>query len=232
LQKNLLAALAGKGPDWGRSIVVEGGVFPIHFALPADLPLRLLAHRPDVAAARLHAQAAAQKIQVAEAAFYPDVNLLAFTGLHSVSLTDVILQGSSLAYAVGPSVTFPIFEGGRLRTHLDYQEAAYDAAVERYNASLLHAVQEVADALARWRDIDVRMAEQQQTVADAIEAERLADSLNLSGLNDRNELVRARLEEHQQSFRLAMLEGEHFKTAVQIIKALGGGYPETAARTQ
>jgi len=232
LQKNLLAALAGKGPDWGRSIAVEGGVFPVHFALPADLPLRLLAHRPDVAAARLHAQAAAQEIQVAEAAFYPDVNLLAFTGLHSVSLTDVILQGSSLAYAVGPSVTFPIFEGGRLRTHLDYQEAAYDAAVERYNASLLHAVQEVADALARWRDIDVRMAEQQQTVADAIEAERLADSLNRSGLNDRNELVRARLEEHQQSFRLAMLEGEHFKTAVQIIKALGGGYPETAARTQ
>jgi len=232
LQKNLLAALAGKGPDWGRSIVIERGVFPKHLALPADLPLRLLAHRPDVTAARLHAQAAAQEIKVAETAFYPDVNLIAFTGLHSVSLTDLLLQGSSLAYAVGPSIEFPIFNGGRLRANLSYQEAGYDAAVERYNGSLVHAVQEVADALSRWREIDTRIAQQQQTVADAAEVERLADSLNRTGLNDRNELMLACVEAHQQRFRLATLKGEHFKTAVQVIKALGGGFNEISAKPQ
>ena len=232
LQKNLLATLAGKGPDWGRSIVIEHGVFPNRLALPADLPLHLLSHRPDVTAARLHAQAAAQEIKVAETAFYPDVNLIAFTGLHSASVTDILLEGSSLAYAVGPSIDFPIFEGGRLRANLSYQEAIYDAAVERYNGSLLHAVQEVADTFTRWREIDERLAEQQQSVADAAEAERLADSLNRTGLNDRSELMSARLEEHQQRFRLATLEGEHFKTAVQVIKALGGGYSENTTKTQ
>ncbi|MDP3333169.1 MAG: efflux transporter outer membrane subunit [Methylococcaceae bacterium] len=226
LHKNLLATLAGKGPDWGRSIVIERGVFSSRLALPADLPLRLLSHRPDVAAARLHAQAAAQEIKIAETAFYPDVNLVAFTGLHSVSMTDVLLQGSSLAYAVGPSIDFPIFEGGRLRANLSYQEAVYDAAVERYNGSLLHAVQEVADSFSRWREIDARLAEQQQSVTDAAETERLADSLNRTGLNDRTDLMLTRVEAHQQRFRLATLEGEHFKSAVQIIKALGGGYTE------
>jgi len=141
-------------------------------------------------------------------------------------MTDVLLQGSSLAYAIGPSIDFPIFEGGRLRANLSYQEAAYDAAVERYNGSLLHAVQEVADSFSRWREIDARIAEQQQSVTDATETERIADSLNRTGLNNRTDLMLTRLETHQQRFRLAALEGEHFKSAVQIIKALGGGYTE------
>ena len=105
-----------------------------------------------------------------------------------------------------------------MRANLSYQEALYDAAVERYNGSLLHAVQEVADTLTRWREIDERLAEQQQTVADAAEAERLADSLNRTGLNDRNELMLARLEEHQQCFRLATLEGEHFKPPCKSLR--------------
>ncbi|MDD2740175.1 MAG: efflux transporter outer membrane subunit [Methylomonas lenta] len=224
LQKNLLAALAGQGPDWGRNILVEKGVLPKALRLPADLSLRLLAHRPDVTAARLQAQAAAQEIKVAETGFYPDVNLLAFTGFHSVSLTDVLLQGSSLAYAVGPSIEFPIFEGGRLRANLSYQEATYDAAVERYNASLLHAVQDVADALARWREIDRRMVAQSQSVADVVDAKDLAVSLNRNGLNDRTDLMLADLEAHQQRLQLTALQGQHFKVAVQVIKALGGGF--------
>jgi NodT family efflux transporter outer membrane factor (OMF) lipoprotein len=232
LNKNLLATLAGQGPDWGRSIEITSAVLPKPLALPADLPLRLLAHRPDVSAARLQAQAAAQEIKVAETAFYPDVNLIAFTGLHSVSLTDVLLQGSSLAYAVGPSIEFPIFEGGRLRANLSYQEATYDAAVERYNASMLHAVQDVADALTRWREIDSRMAAQMQSVADADDAKGLAVSLNRNGLSDRSDLMLANLEAHQQGLRLAALQGQYFKVAVQTIKALGGGFHDIQADNQ
>lgn len=224
LQKNLLATLAGKGPDWGRSITVERSTFPRRLALPGNLPLHLLAHRPDVTAARLRAEAAAHEIKVAETAFYPDVNLIAFAGLHSVSMTDIILQGSSLAYAVGPSIDLPIFEGGRLRANLSYKEAAYDAAVERYNDSLLHAVQEVADSLTRWRDIDTRLTEQRQTVDAIAGTSRLAETLNRTGLNNRSELLEASAVEYEQRYRLAVLEGEHFKAAVQVIKALGGGY--------
>jgi NodT family efflux transporter outer membrane factor (OMF) lipoprotein len=227
LQKNLLATLAGKGPDWGRDIGIKRGVFPKRLALPGNLPLHLLAHRPDVTAARLKAEAAAQEIKVAKTAFYPDVNLIAFAGLHSVDMSDVILQGSSLAYAVGPSIDLPIFEGGRLRANLSYKEAAYDVAVERYNNSLLHAVQEVADALTRWRDIEARLAEQRQTVDTIAETSRLTETLNRTGLSNRSESLEASAVEYEQRFRLAVLEGEHLKAAVQVIKALGGGYVDT-----
>ncbi|MGR8940318.1 MAG: efflux transporter outer membrane subunit [Gammaproteobacteria bacterium] len=227
LQKNLLAALAGKGPDWGRDIAVEHGILPYRLSLPSDLPLRLLAHRPDVAAARLRAEAAAEEIKVAKTAFYPDVNLFSFAGLHSVSISDVLLQGSSLAYAAGPSVDFPIFEGGRLRANLSYQEAAYDQAVAQYNAQVLLAVQEVADALAGWQKIDAQLTAQRHSTASAAEARRLEAALNQVGLNDRSGRLAADAAEYDQRLRQAALEGEYFKAATQVVKALGGGYFRT-----
>lgn len=227
LQKNLLAVLAGKGPDWGRDITVERGILPHRLSLPQDLPLRLLAHRPDVAAARLRAEAAAEEITIAKAGFYPNVNLFSFAGLHSVSISDVLLQGSSLAYAVGPSIEFPIFEGGRLRANLSFQEAAYDQAVAQYNHQVLLAVQEVADALAKWRKIDTQLNEQRQSTASAAAARRLEHTLNRYGLRDNSGRIVADVHEYAELLRLAALEGDYFKTAAEVVKALGGGYFRT-----
>ena len=224
LQRHLLAALAGQGVDWGQAIKIQPATTPQTPPLPADLPLRLLSRRPDLTAARLHAEAAAEEIKVAETAFYPDVNLVAFTGLHSVSLTDIALQGSSLAYAVGPSIEFPIFEGGRLRANLSYQQSAYDAAVERYNASLVHAVQEVADALSRWRELEVRLSEQRQSLADAEANSRIGDTLARTGLGDRSRPLQARLDASRERLLMTALETEQRKAAIRLIKALGGGY--------
>jgi NodT family efflux transporter outer membrane factor (OMF) lipoprotein len=227
LQKNLLAVLAGKGPDWGRDITVERGILPHRLALPKDLPLRLLAHRPDVVAARLRAEAAAEEIKIAKADFYPNVNLFSFAGLHSVSISDVLLQGSSLAYAVGPSIEFPIFEGGRLRANLSFQEAAYDQAVEQYNHQVLLAVQEVADALAKWQKIDTQLNEQRQSAASAGEARRLEQALNRYGLRDNSGQIAADANEYAELMRQADLEGEYFRTSAEVVKALGGGYFRT-----
>jgi NodT family efflux transporter outer membrane factor (OMF) lipoprotein len=224
LLQNRLAALVGKGPDWGRQVAAAPLILPRLLPLPNDLPLHLLAHRPDVQAARLRAEAEAKLIDVAKTAFYPDVNLVSFAGLHSVSMTDVILQGSSLAYAVGPSIDFPIFEGGLLRAELQYREAAYDAAVERYNGQVLHAVQEVADALAGWQKIDEQVNEQRQTLAAAEKARQLAESEYRSGLSDRRGLIEADTAASLQRLRLAGLEGDYCKTAVQLARVLGGGY--------
>lgn len=224
LLRDLLATLSGNGPDWGRDLNVDRGALPERIPLPGDLPLRLLSRRPDVTAARLRVEAAAQEIKVAETAFYPDVNLIAFTGLHSVSITDVLLQGSSLAYAVGPSIDFPIFEGGRLRANLSHQEAAYDAAVESYNGSLLQAVQEVADALAKWDAIDKTYNTQRQTISAVVENRQLAVSLNRSGLNDSSDVVSAQVAEYEQRYRLAALESQYLTSTVNLFTALGGGY--------
>ncbi len=223
VRKNLLAILAGKGPDWGRTIRVETLAKPALY-LPKDLPLHLLAHRPDIQAARLRMEAAAQAIKVAKTAFYPDINLVAFTGLHSVSLSDVLLQGSSLAYAVGPSIDFPIFEGGRLRAQLGYQEAAYDEAVENYNTYVLRAVQEVVDALARWQDVATRIEQHQELLGTVKESRRIAEVLYRQGINDKNESLLASAEEQVQMLKMADLQREFFTSVAQLYNALGGGY--------
>ena len=227
LLRDLLATLAGNGPDWGRALKVERGAIPERITLPGDLPLRLLSRRPDITAAKLRVEAAAQEINVAKTAFYPDVNLVAFTGLHSVSITDILLQGSSLAYAVGPSIDFPIFEGGRLRANLTHQEAVYDAAVESYNSGLLQAIREVADALTKGDAVDAQYNAQQQTIAAVVESERLVLSLNRSGLNDRDAVVNAQAAEYEQRYRLAALESQYFTSIVNLFTALGGGYANT-----
>lgn len=224
LLRDLLATLTGNGPDWGMGFKVERSDVPERIPLPADLPLHLLARRPDVVAAKLRVEAAAQQIEAAKAAFYPDVNLIAFAGLHSVSMSDVLLQGSSLAYAIGPSIDIPLFEGGRLRAALSHQEAVYDAAVESYNSRVLGAVQEVADALAKRDEIEAQRHLQQQTVAAAVETGHLAEALHRNGLNDRGETLAERVAEYEQRFRLAALQNQYFQSAVNLFAALGGGY--------
>ncbi|MDT8406637.1 MAG: efflux transporter outer membrane subunit [Methylococcales bacterium] len=229
LQKHRLAALVGQGPDWGRTIQVHAQTALPVLSLPSDLPLKLLSRRPDLTAARLRTEAAAEEIKVARTAFYPDVNLIAFTGLHSVSLTDILLQGSSLAYSVGPSIEFPIFEGGRLRANLSYQHAAYDVAVETYNASLLRAVQEVADALSQWHELETRWREQRRILAMTEAEYALSETLLKTGLADCMTLVQARLAANRERLVLATLAAEQRKTSVNLIKALGGGYNENDA---
>lgn len=214
LQKNLLAVLAGKGPDWGRSISIQALAEPT-LILPNDLPLRLLAHRPDVQAARMGVEAEAQEVKVAKTSFYPDINLVAFAGLHSVSISDVLLQGTCLVYAVGHSIDFPIFEGGRLRAQLGYQEAAYDEAVEVYNAHVLRAV---------------RVKQQQQLLSTVGQSCRIVEVLYRQGLKDRYEALVACTEEQTQRLKMAGLHGEFLKTAAQLYTVLGGGYYNTAAK--
>lgn len=223
-QKNLLAVLVGKGPDWAQHITVDARLDAFRPEVPRDLPLHLLSRRPDVEAARLRVQAAAEEVKVARTAFYPDVNLIAFSGLHSVSISDVLLQGSSLAYAVGPSVDFPLFEGGRLRAQLGYQEAAFNEAVEIYNTAVLRAVQEVADAVERVQEVAARLREQQQLLDTLGNNRRIADALYREGLENRIDSLETGAEELEQQLSMAALRGESAKSMIQFYTALGGGY--------
>lgn len=222
--RNLLAHLAGQGPDWGRSLRVAELPSELKPSMPVDLPLSLLASRPDLRAARLEAESAAEAIEVARTAFYPDVNVVGFAGLHTVTLTDVLFHGSSLAYAVGPSVTFPLFEGGRLQAALTESEAQYDAAVERYNDTLLRAVRETADALVHLREWEAKLDEQTRLLGEAEEARRAAEATVLSGLGDRGVGLRARLDVAVALSRLADLRGRRLRAAVSLCQAMGGGW--------
>jgi hypothetical protein len=120
--------------------------------LPANLQASLLGRRPDVVAARLRAEAAAERIDVARAQFYPNVNLAAFIGVQSLG-TEYVVEIRFSPGNVGPAITLPIFEGGRLQGQYKGARAEYDAAVASYNGVVTQAF----TTSPMWRSASARL---------------------------------------------------------------------------
>ena len=105
LTRHRLAALTGAGPDRGLSIARPSASALKPFGVPAELAANLVGRRPDVTAARWRAEAAAERIHEAHAAFYPDVNLVAFIGVQSLFLNKLTSSGSDMRRGFGPAVS-------------------------------------------------------------------------------------------------------------------------------
>ncbi len=143
-----LAALTGQGADAYASI--KRPVLNLDAALPVPtaLPINLLARRPDVLSARLNIEAADSQRLSDRAAFYPDINLKALAGIGAFGLNNLV-QWSARGYGVGPAISLPLFDGGRLRAQYKSSEAQLDGAIAGYNDTVLRAVQQTADQLTR-----------------------------------------------------------------------------------
>lgn len=223
--RNRLAALAGQGPDWGKALRVSNTEITGHLPKPEAIALGLLSHRPDVAAALWRVEAAAQLIKVAKTNFYPDIDLVGFAGLRSLNLKDLFLShGASVAYGMGPTLTLPIFEGGRLEAELKHQEGGYDAAVESYNDTLLTAVQQVADSVAEWRQASEQEASEELALKAARAESELAVKRYRAGLSSRDGTIEAEAALIEQKLIASGLRSAHLLAAIGLIEALGGGY--------
>ncbi|MCO6441620.1 MAG: efflux transporter outer membrane subunit [Nitrococcus mobilis] len=232
-QKYLLVRLSGHGPDWGDDLFADTALIPRRIPLPAELPIGLLAHRPDLAAAKYRAAAAAKLIKVAKTRFLPTIDLTGFVGFRALtlasgygSLPDLLFSsGSSLAYGGGPALRLPWFEGGRLRGELQAHQAEYDAAVELYNDTLLEAMREVADSLSVWHETRAMLEAHRRLLTSVSDDWRLIQVRFRSGLDDRREVLKQRYAVLEQEFALKALEADQLVAMVNLIEALGGGVP-------
>jgi NodT family efflux transporter outer membrane factor (OMF) lipoprotein len=233
LHQDLLAQLIGEGPDVTRGFFTSKIVaIPARMPLPAHIPIELLAHRPDLATAMHRAEAAAERIHVAKAQFLPSVDLdVAFAGISaSVFTKDIgqllgfLFKANAFDYAIMPGVHLPIFEGGLLRGQLTAARASYDQAVELYNSTLLHAVQQVADSLTNWKETGTILDAHDRLLGSARGEVNLTHVRLKSGLNDRREVLTSEHALLDQQFVLKALEADHLFAMVDMIQALGGGY--------
>ena len=222
LGRNRLAALLGDGPDRGLELQ-RPRTQAAHAGLPSSLPADLIGRRPDVAAQRLRIEAAGATIDVAKASFYPNVSLTAYAGLQSLGLSQFLTAGSAVA-GVGPALSLPIFEGGRLRANLKSKQADYDAAVEQYNGAIVEAVHEVADSVASMRALEVRRREQRQALESAQAAYDLALIRYREGLGNYLQVLSAETPLLAQRSLGAELDARERVLSVNLIRALGGGY--------
>jgi NodT family efflux transporter outer membrane factor (OMF) lipoprotein len=234
LIRRQLAVLSGQGPGAGDAIGRPTLTLANNkewMQLPAELPADLIGRRPDIAARRWGVEAAARQIDVAKAAFYPNINLMAFMGFQALGFAQFISNESSIR-GIGPAISLPIFDGGRLRSNLGAQTAGYDIAVESYNATLLNALQSVANALtvAESQQHQKRLIE--SGVATARKARMLAGKGYAAGLTDYlvvlNSEVTLLLEEEQS----ALINARRLESYAGLMLALGGGLPPAASQPQ
>ncbi|GEO00882.1 outer membrane protein [Novosphingobium sediminis] len=223
LTRNRLAALLGAGPERGAAIALPSQrVLPAP-GLPANLALDLVGRRADIAAARLRAEAAASRITVARAGFYPNVNLMGFIGLQSLGLGNLTAKGSDIA-EVGGAISLPIFSGGRIQGNYRAARADYDEAVAQYDQTLVRALNEVADAAASQRALTARQAEARAALAASEEAYAIARRRYEGGLSPYLSVLTAQDALLRNRQLVAALDARALTLNVELIRALGGGY--------
>jgi NodT family efflux transporter outer membrane factor (OMF) lipoprotein len=224
--KNRIAALMGAGPDRAMAIERPAAIQVKAFGMPTALAADLLGRRPDVVAARWRAEAAAKRIGAARAQFYPNINLAAYIGQQAL-FANLLFKGTSQIGGVGPAVSLPIFEGGRLRAQLRGARADYDEAVASYDATLIQALRELADTAASERALAVRLTESRSALAADEEAYKLTRLRYEGGLANYQSVLLAEDAVLQARLIVADLDSRAFTLDVQLVQALGGGYIQT-----
>jgi NodT family efflux transporter outer membrane factor (OMF) lipoprotein len=220
--RNRLAALVGAGPDRGLSIARPQMARPA-LGLPANAGIDLIGRRPDIVAARLRSDAAAKRIDVARADFYPNISLSALVGLQSLGLSNLFKSGSEYGNG-GAAISLPIFDGGRLQGRYRGSRADYDAAVATYDRTLVAALRDVADIVASRAANERQLAARRDALTAAAEASKLAALRYRAGLS--TQIVQLTAEDSMVALSrsVADLEARELALDIALIRALGGGY--------
>jgi multidrug efflux system outer membrane protein len=222
--EHALALLAGQPASTFR--IPERSLSVTPLSIPSGLPSELLERRPDISAAERRMASANANIGVAKAAFFPSIQLNGLAGLESID-TGNLLSSSSRLWAVGPSLSVPLFEGGRLRAGVRLSEASYQEMVANYRQAVLTAFSEVEDNLAAQN----LLASEYEAESGALIAARreleLANNRYRDGLITYLEVATAESTALDIEFGTVQLRGQQLVAAVTLVKSLGGGWQET-----
>lgn len=229
-QAYLIAALAGEGPDRATTIArPQLADISTDGALPADLPANLLGRRPDVIAARLRIEAQSENIKYTKADFYPNVSLSGYFGQQALSkggFNELFASGSGIG-SIGPAISLPLFNGGRLKAAYRGAEADYDTAVATYDSTLTTAFQQVAQAASGAQATQAQLAAAQTRADDANKAYDLAKARFGRGLNTKIDVIMAHATWVQLQDDVTNLKAQGYDDRLSLIAALGGGYQPT-----
>lgn len=191
--------------------------------VPVSLPSELLERRPDIAAAERRMAAANAQIGVAVSAFYPRIFLTGMAGFQSIS-ADTLFDWPSRVWSIGPSVSLPIFTGGRNRAQLAQARAAFNETVANYRQTVLDAFQEVEDQLAAQQLLAEQLSAQSAALASARRTLEIANNRYKAGVVTFLEVATAQSAALQNERSFVEFEGQRLNAEVGLIKAVGGGW--------
>ncbi|TAL06762.1 MAG: efflux transporter outer membrane subunit [Porticoccaceae bacterium] len=219
-----LSVLLGQTPGTLNDELAAPQPIPVApTGLPASLPSDLLRQRPDLRRAERQLAAATARIGVATAELYPQFSLLGTAGLASDAAGDFFSRGSRF-WAIGPSLRWPIFRGGRVQATIEVRDAQQQQALLAYRQTLLIALEEAENAIVAYS----RERTRQTALADSVNANQravdLVRGLYASGLSDFRTVLDAQRALFDAQTALAQSAAALATDRVALYKALGGGW--------
>jgi multidrug efflux system outer membrane protein len=191
--------------------------------IPPGLPSALLERRPDVASAERQLAAANARIGVAVAAFFPVIRLTGAAGFESADMGS-LFDWESRMWQIGPSITLPIFEGGRNIANLNAAQSRYREQVDAYRKQVLVAFQDVENALGDLHTLSDQSDAEERAIAASVRALQLSQSQYGKGaVNFLDVLDAERTLLSNERISVELL-GQRLQATVQLIKALGGSW--------
>jgi multidrug efflux system outer membrane protein len=226
--EHALAILTGKNASLFR--LAERPLDLEPFVVPSGLPSELLERRPDIAAAERRMAAANANIGVATAAFFPTLKLGVQAGFWGGDLSasgnmSTLLSWPSRFWAVGPSLTLPLFQGGQLTANLRQAKAAFEETVARYRQTVLTAFADVENNLAAEHLLARQYAEVMASLKSARRQLEIANNRYGAGLVTYLEVATAQNTTLGIERSAMRLRGQQLAAAVALVKSLGGGWP-------
>jgi outer membrane protein TolC len=200
------------------------------------MPAEILRRRPDIRSAELQAAAQCARIGVAKAQLYPSFSILGTVGLASSKGAGEGKSANpfttdSLFYRVGPSISLPFFNYGRLTNGVRVQDARFQQQLVNYREAVLKAAQEVEDGLIGFLRAQEQTVFEQRAVTSAQRAVELSIIQYREGATDYQRVLDAQRSLLQQQNALAQARSSVVTNLIAVYKALGGGWEARQGQT-
>lgn len=196
-------------------------------AVPVGLPTELLRRRPDIRVAERQLAAQNARIGVAMADLYPKFFLSGGVSGQSNVLSNIV-EGSNILGNFGPSVNWPIFQGGRIRANIEVQNARQEEALIRYEQTVMQALADVETALVSFNKEQVFRGALEEAVAANQRAVQLANERYERGLEGFLNALQAQRDLFTTEDQLVQSESIILSNLISLYKALGGGWDPDA----
>lgn len=224
-----LGILLGTAPESLSAELTAPPAAPVAIpVVPAGLPSDLLRRRPDIRAAERQLAASTADIGVAVADLYPKFKLTGMAEFLSTSLASLLSRDSIQASGVG-GVSFPLLDWGRRKATVNIRKEDREQAYLRYKATVLGALRDVEDPLARIDAERRRNAALKRAVADAESTTRAVDARYRTGFVAQNALIDAQIAVLSAREQLVASDAQLRLDTVALFKAIGGGWDEPKA---
>jgi len=222
--ENFISVLLGQNP----APVPRGAPLPTQVELPivpAGMPAELLERRPDVRVAEQQLVAANARIGAAKAEFFPRIFLLGSIAVGG-GIQNGVSFGPMAAFGIGPTLTVPIFNAGRVQAGVDSADARAVEAVARYRQTVQQAIREVSDGLVGYRKRQEARREQETLVQVLRDATKLSNLRYDGGVTSYLEVLDNERQLFTSELDLSRAQRDELLALVGLYRALGGGWAQ------